>query len=68
MAKLIKSFKLQVKTKQGWQDAHWDFPHNKRPMDFDKKEEALTARMKRFGIGAQHYTRIVTPKGRKFLM
>ncbi|KKN77108.1 hypothetical protein LCGC14_0363040 [marine sediment metagenome] len=68
MAKLTKQFKLQVKTKQGWQDAYYDYPHAKRPMSFDKKEEAITARMKKFGIGSKHFTRVVTPKGRKFIL
>ncbi|KKL56590.1 hypothetical protein LCGC14_2243890 [marine sediment metagenome] len=61
-------FKLQLKTKQGWKDAHYDFPHNKKPMTFEKKGDAITARMKKFGIGSKHYTRVVTPQGRKFLM
>ena len=68
MAKLTKPFKLQVKTKQGWQDAYYDYPKAERPMVFDKKEEAIATRIRRFGLGAQHYTRVVTPKGRKFLM
>jgi len=66
--KLTKQFKLQVKTQQGWKDAHWDFPKAEHPMVFEKKGEAIIARMRRFGIGARHFTRIVTPSGRKYLI
>lgn len=64
----MKQFKLQVKTKNGWNDAFWDYPHAQRPMTFDRKEEAITARMKKFGIGSSNYTRIVTPSNRKLII
>jgi hypothetical protein len=61
-------FKLQVKTKQGWKDAYWDYPKAEQPMTFNRKEEAIQARMKKFGIGAMHFVRAVTPSNRKFIL
>ena len=68
MKKMPGKFRLQIKTSQGWKDAHWDYPHNKKPMTFERKGDAITNRMKRFGIGAKHFTRVVTPSSRKIIL
>ena len=50
-------FKLQIKTKYGFDDVINTI--TKKVIYFDTTKEAVTWRIKRLGIGSQNYTRIL---------
>ena len=52
-------YKIQQKTKNGWQDVR-DLRRSNRPIVFfNTPEEAVRWRIKIMGVGSSHWTRIV---------